>query len=350
MLEVATLSDGGQSAEAVAASVAAWLRPVRRKLDLALYSVRVPGPPGSEMASALRDAAARGIAVRAVVHHPDIQPHVLHGAPAPLTRLELLQRLGVQVRTVAPVRDLMHHKFAVRDGEAVWTGSTNWTTDDFTREENAIVRVHSEDVAAAFSRVFDELWESGELTDSGARDAEAVRVGAATVRPWFCPGRGQQLSERIAERIAGARRRVRVASPVITAGPVLEALHDVRRAGTLDAGGVVDRTQTQGVMRQWLALESGWKAPVLQDVLEGLAFSGKPSTPYDGRADSARDYMHAKIVVVDDAVFTGSFNLSRSGEDNAENTLEIEDARLADQLAGYIDGLRARYPVEGAWA
>ena len=85
-------------------------------------------------------------------------------------------------------------------------------------------------------------------------------------------------------------------------------------------------------------------------MLEGLAFAGKPSTPYDGRAESPRDYMHAKIVVVDDAVFTGSFNLSRSGEDNAENILEIEDPRLAEQLSGYIDGLRARYSAQGAWA
>ena len=54
--------------------------------------------------------------------------------------------------------------------------------------------------------------------------------------------------------------------------------------------------------------------------------------------------MHAKITVVDDVVFTGSFNLSRSGERNAENVLEVEDAALAESLAGYVDEVRARYP------
>jgi phosphatidylserine/phosphatidylglycerophosphate/cardiolipin synthase-like enzyme len=44
-------------------------------------------------------------------------------------------------------------------------------------------------------------------------------------------------------------------------------------------------------------------------------------------------------------VFLGSFNLSRSGESNAEDVLEIEDAALADRLAAYIDGLRSRYPA-----
>ena len=53
--------------------------------------------------------------------------------------------------------------------------------------------------------------------------------------------------------------------------------------------------------------------------------------------------MHAKVTVADDVVFLGSFNLSRSGEMNAENVLEIADPALAERLAAWIDGLRARY-------
>ena len=59
------------------------------------------------------------------------------------------------------------------------------------------------------------------------------------------------------------------------------------------------------------------------------------------------DFMHAKVTVCDDTLFVGSFNLSRSGEKNAENVLEIEDAGLADQCAAFIDAVRARYgPVK----
>jgi phosphatidylserine/phosphatidylglycerophosphate/cardiolipin synthase-like enzyme len=54
--------------------------------------------------------------------------------------------------------------------------------------------------------------------------------------------------------------------------------------------------------------------------------------------------MHAKVTVADDTIFLGSFNLSRSGERNAENVLEVTDAELAERLAGYIDGVRGRYP------
>ena len=50
--------------------------------------------------------------------------------------------------------------------------------------------------------------------------------------------------------------------------------------------------------------------------------------------------MHAKVVVTDDTAFVGSFNLSRSGERNAENVLEIHDATVADTLASYVDEIR----------
>jgi phosphatidylserine/phosphatidylglycerophosphate/cardiolipin synthase-like enzyme len=81
----------------------------------------------------------------------------------------------------------------------------------------------------------------------------------------------------------------------------------------------------------------------LRTVLTRAPFSGKRSTPYT--PDSVHDYMHAKVTVADDRLFVGSFNLSHSGELNAENVLELEDAQLADRLAGFVDEVRARYPA-----
>jgi phosphatidylserine/phosphatidylglycerophosphate/cardiolipin synthase-like enzyme len=54
--------------------------------------------------------------------------------------------------------------------------------------------------------------------------------------------------------------------------------------------------------------------------------------------------MHAKVTVADDTVFCGSFNLSRSGELNAEDVLEVRDPALAEEMAAFVDALRARYP------
>jgi phosphatidylserine/phosphatidylglycerophosphate/cardiolipin synthase-like enzyme len=75
------------------------------------------------------------------------------------------------------------------------------------------------------------------------------------------------------------------------------------------------------------------------------AFTGKRSTPY--APDALHDYMHAKVTVCDGTVFAGSFNLSRSGEENAEDVLEIQDPDLADRLSTFVDAIRARHtPVE----
>ena len=88
--------------------------------------------------------------------------------------------------------------------------------------------------------------------------------------------------------------------------------------------GVVDATQMKGVFHQWeLNGNSEWKMPAIRRIFANGRFTGKNSMPY-GQGD-VHDFMHAKVVVADDYLFTGSYNLSHSGEQNAENVLEVED-------------------------
>jgi phosphatidylserine/phosphatidylglycerophosphate/cardiolipin synthase-like enzyme len=252
-------------------------------------------------------------------------------------------RLPADTAAIPGVPDLMHHKYVVRDGASVWTGSTNWTNDSWTREENVIVTVDSAELAARYENDFDELWRTRDVSRTGRVDSSPLAVGAVTVRPWFCPGRGERLAHRIAKAIGTAIRRVRIASPVISSAPVLGTLAQAVSDGKVDVAGVVDRTQILEVLRQWR--ENGnaeWKEPLLRTALTRAPFSGKDSTPYG--PGSIHDYMHAKVTVADDVVFVGSFNLSHSGEVNAEDVLEIADAALADRLAAFVDAVRASYP------
>ena len=338
VLDVHTLKDGGQGPEATAERLVDWLGAASRSLDLALYDVRLPGPVGDAVADALRAAMRRGVRVRLAFNDdtpgPDPRPFE---PPPPSTERHILEELGAELKGIPGWRDLMHHKYVVRDGEAVWTGSMNWTLDSWTRQENVIATLAEPAVAAAYARDFGQLWESGSVGVSGNFDTPA----ANGVRPWFTPGRGRALSHRIAERISAARTRVRIATPLVTAGPILAALNETIAEERVDIAGVCDATQTRQVFRQWARNpRSKWKAPLLVGALE--AFSGKRSTPYE--RGSIHDFMHAKVTVADDVVFLGSFNLSRSGESNAENVLEIADPALAERLAGWIDELRARYP------
>jgi phosphatidylserine/phosphatidylglycerophosphate/cardiolipin synthase-like enzyme len=238
----------------------------------------------------------------------------------------------------------MHHKYAIRDGEAVWTGSANWTVDSWTRQENVIAIVSDPDLAARFQANFEELWARRDVGHSGRVEPEPVDVDGVRVTAWFTPGHGEDLSQRIAGAIGSARRRVRIASPVITSGPILGTLAELADKGGRDIAGVVDGPQTTTVFHQWA--ENGhtaWKIPLLSSILAKLPFSAKPSTPWTPELE-VHDFMHAKVAIADDVVFLGSFNLSRSGEQNAESVLEIRDTTLADRLAEFVDQVRGRYP------
>jgi phosphatidylserine/phosphatidylglycerophosphate/cardiolipin synthase-like enzyme len=339
-IELRTLTDGGQRAEDVAAWIVEFLVGAQRSLELALYDIRLPGPVGDAVGDALREAAARGVAVRLAYNTDRYKP--IPVPPPPNTRPELIEALPFPTRDVPGEPDLMHHKYVVRDREQVWTGSMNWTTDAWQRQENVVALVDSADVAAAYLENFEELWDRRKVEKSGHHDPRPAQVGAATVRAWFCPGRGRALAHRIADAIDGARR-VRIASPVITSGPILGTLAQVVSDGQTDVAGAVDATQSEQVLRQWDENgNSEWKYPLLARVIGDGRFTGKRSTPY--RPDALHDYMHAKLTVADDTVFVGSFNLSRSGEANAENVLEIEDAALAERMAAYVDEVRARFP------
>ncbi len=335
------LTDGGQRPDDVARKVAAFLSQARTSLDLALYDVRFETAAGALPLAALLAAVQRGVVVRLLynVAHPGPVPD----PPPPEATPDAIEALPIETRGIAGVPDLMHHKFVVRDGEAVWAGSTNWTDDSWSRQENVVVTVESREIAYAYTLAFDQLWERGTVAGSGRVDPRPEDVGGARVRTWFCPEHGDALSHRVAKHIGKARERVRIASPVLTAGPILGTLVEVVNERRCDVAGVIDDTQVDQVFGQWKTNGvSEWKIPLLRRILDGAAFSGKPSTRWT--PTSLHDFMHAKVVVADDAAFVGSFNFSRSGERNAEDVLEIRDASTADVLAAFVDDIRARYP------
>jgi phosphatidylserine/phosphatidylglycerophosphate/cardiolipin synthase-like enzyme len=340
-IKITTLTDGGQKPEAIAAELIAFIEAAKTTLDIALYDVRLPGEIGDRVAGSIKAAAARGVAVR-IMYNADGFYEIPVPAP-PSTRPELLAALGVPLKPIPGEPDLMHHKYMVRDGEATWSGSTNWTLDSWTREENLFLTTESPQLAANYAQNFEQLWSTERVEGSGNFDTMPITVGGSTVRAWFSPGRGEALAHRIAKSIGTAERRVRIASPVLTSGPILGTLAEVLAEKRVEVLGVCDWTQLHAVFGQWkMNPGSQWKMPLLADVLEGAEFTGKRSTPYaPGRV---HDYMHAKVTVADDTSFIGSFNLSRSGEMNAENVIEIHDAAIADRMAAFIDGIRTAYP------
>jgi phosphatidylserine/phosphatidylglycerophosphate/cardiolipin synthase-like enzyme len=333
-----TLTDGGQPAEETARALAEFVSAATQTLEIAVYDFHLPPELEAIVCGALAAAAERGVAVRLAYNldHGKAAPV----PPPPRTDPGTVEGLPFPTAAIPGVPDLMHHKYVVRDAASVWTGSTNWTADSWTREENVVLTVDSPGVAGRYRDDFEQLWTTRAVARTGYVETAPVEG----MRAWFCPGRGDKLAHRIAKAIGSARRRVRVASPVISSAPILATLAQAASDGRVDLAGVVDATQVDEVLAQWRRNRNAdWKEPLLRAALTRAPFSGKRSTPY--APGTVHDYMHAKVTVCDDRVFVGSFNLSHSGEANAENVLELADPELAERLATFVDRVRARYPA-----
>jgi phosphatidylserine/phosphatidylglycerophosphate/cardiolipin synthase-like enzyme len=355
-IDVTFLEQGKQKPEQIAALLADFIAAARSTLHIAIYDFRLGDAVADPVVRALRERAKAGVEVRIAYDagKPQANFPAAGTDPAPPGTGDFVKKLGfgIQSRPITggdpQMPKLMHHKYAVRDGQtpggAVWTGSVNWTDDSWTLQENNIVRLASPELCTYYETDFAELWQRGDIGTTGTNDTGTVRVGSTPVHVAFAPGEGRSIDHDVAHRISSCRRRLKVCSMLLTSGAILGALGDRLAKGQLaEYGGVYDRTQMEGVFEQWHGQSAAeWKIGVFEKVAAPLA--GKRSTPYT--PGSQHDFMHNKVLVCDDVVITGSYNLSHSAEDNAENMVILEDPALAERYNDYINGLIARYGGE----
>src|SRR3954465_14035515 len=147
-ISIRTLTDGGQQPAAIAGEVAEFVSAAERSLDFAQYDFHLGEETAAVVGGAIKDAQARGIEVRILYNVDHANP--IPVPPPPEPDVHLIAALGVPAKAVAGVPDLMHHKYVVRDGSALWTGSLNWTDDSWSVQENVVVTVASPELAHAF--------------------------------------------------------------------------------------------------------------------------------------------------------------------------------------------------------
>jgi len=324
-----------------------FIRAAKQSLEIAVYDMRFSEPLRAQFAAALRERANAGVEIRFCFDgDKPVEPNVAAGQdPAPAGTSAFVQSLGYPWRRIAGMK-LMHSKFIVRDRESVWTGSTNLTDDAFTLMENNVVLVDSAPLAAYYAQDLEQLWEKENFENTGKIQTEPVALTfgeePATARLMFSPGCGLEIDTEIARRIRAAQRRVRICSLLINSGTLIGELVNLLRAGRVQVDGIYDRTQMAEVYTQWQEVPSNhWKIPALQQIVAGAHLVGKNSTPYS--PTSRHDFMHNKVLLIDDTVITGSYNFSRSAQFNAENILFIESKALAEVYSQYIDHLKSKY-------
>jgi phosphatidylserine/phosphatidylglycerophosphate/cardiolipin synthase-like enzyme len=346
-LSVFFLAEGEQTAESVMARLTAFIRAANKSLDIAIYDMRFSDSLRAQFAAALRERAHAGVEIRFCFDgDKPLLPNVAAGQdPAPAGTSAFIQSLGYPWRRIAGMK-LMHSKFIVRDRQSIWTGSLNMTDDAFTLMENNIVTVDSPMIAESYETDFAELWEKENFEHTGNIRTEPVSLSFANqpvqARVMFSPGCGFEIDAEIARRVRSAQRRVRICSLLINSGTLIGELGNLLRAGKVKVDGIYDRTQMAEVYLQWQAVPSNrWKLGALHEIIDRAGLVGKDSTPYT--PTGRHDFMHNKVMVIDDTVITGSYNFSRSAQFNAENILFLDSLALAETYSAYIDHLKAKY-------
>jgi len=117
----------------------------------------------SELETALRRAAARGVAVRILVADWGKRRGIVEG----LQSLEPLENIEVRFVTIPehssghiPFGRVLHAKTLVADGARLWLGTSNWERDYFHESRNASVFIDGGALPARVAALHEELWTS----------------------------------------------------------------------------------------------------------------------------------------------------------------------------------------------
>jgi phosphatidylserine/phosphatidylglycerophosphate/cardiolipin synthase-like enzyme len=352
-IEVTFLCEGCQTDADIATKLANYLKQATRTIDIAIYSFSLCPEARSTVMGALTDRRQAGVAIRIAYDAGSQQESIaeanLYQDPCALDTRQFIQELGLPSKPIEGYRALMHHKYAIVDAGTpnaqVWTGSTNWTDDSWNLQENNILILRSPEVADYYTQDFNELWVDANIASSGVLDRGDVtlryggQLAESTIA--FSPLEGEWINDTLADIVRGAKQRLTMAAVVVTSSKIIDALQEIQGRG-VTIEGIYDRTQMEGVKYQWsLVPNNNWKIGVFEKLAAQAGLVGKVSTPYT--PESKHDFMHNKVLVVDDTVITGSYNFSRHAQQNAENVLIISSAPLAALYRDYIHGLMRRY-------
>jgi phosphatidylserine/phosphatidylglycerophosphate/cardiolipin synthase-like enzyme len=342
----------------VASRIARFISEARSTLDIAIYDFRLRDEAAAIISDSLRERAKNKVVIRIIYDattEPDgdlvpatLSAHLEADKKAPGTETFVRSFADIaQIKGVTGYRVLMHSKYLIRDGNtddvSVFLGSANYTNDSWGLQENNLLQLRSRPLASYFSKNFTGLFTTGRIAEKPAvRDVDVVRVAAVPVTVAFAPEQSPAIIKEIVGAITAARQRLLVASVVLSSGPILAALSEaVDRS--MSCAGIYDGPQMDQVRRQWQAAPVGADKINTWDKVAGHLVR-KNSLPYDrNKPHQPHNFMHNKLVIADDVVVTGSFNLSNHAMGNAENVLLIRDADIASKYESYVLSLRAKY-------
>lgn len=276
---------------------------VRHTLDIAALEMN-----SESIYQAVLDAHQRGVRVRIVTDDE-------HGLDD--ERDDVLRRLrDADIPIVADNRTaLMHNKFMIMDGAAVWTGSWNYTVNGAYRNNNNVLVMESAMAAAAYQAEFDEMFTRREFgprsTDDGIISFTENETEISII---FAPE---------ADEVPALAAEIQQAEHSIRFMVFTFSLDEL--AYTVLIAAANPDIRVRGIFEKRNSAASWSHLPTLH--CAGV------QVRQDG---NSRSTLHHKVFIIDDVtVITGSFNFSNSAaKSNDENIVIIRNPDIARQ---YID-------------
>jgi phosphatidylserine/phosphatidylglycerophosphate/cardiolipin synthase-like enzyme len=360
------LIDGAQPISTVANSLVEFVKSAKVSVHIAIYDFRLEDAKiAKQVVDALEHQGKAGVEVQIAYDHRNAPKFAIGSGddPAPHGTHEFLnskfsKQSAVQLQPIEWTdvasesiegSKLMHSKYVIVDGHtdagAVWMGSTNFTDDAWTHQDNNVLVLDSPALSAYYETDFNELWATGKIGGTGVNDFGTISSDRLNADVAFSPGEGRRIDAEIAKLISDAQDSVHIASMVITSDTILRAISQVIETGRVKVTGVFDGPEmasSEHQMQKSSGAASATKVAQIEQLRKVLV--AKKSKPFDPKNPTGlHNFMHDKVVAVDDAVITGSHNFSLSAEHNAENAILLRDPNLAEQYRAYVEKLVKKY-------
>ncbi len=300
----ATYSDGSApiatGSSAIEVDLISRIDQVQHTLDIAMYNTG-----RATFVQAVKRAKQRGVQIRYIADD-ETSNTALSGE----TSFPILYRTD---------DGIMHNKFVIADADDaalawLWTGSTNWTSNQLSSDPNHGYVIHDQALAKNYRLEFDEMWgvnpahnqsRTGEVKTDNT--CHLFSNNGITIESYFSPS--DEPDCHILEAVSSANVHVEIGLLLLTSGTLIDKIIELHHQGVQ--------------VRMILEDESSSTYAVARLHEEGVPLAIHTPSPI----------FHHKYAIVDEGVLdsdplvvTGSHNWTFSADHiNDENTLIVHD-------------------------
>jgi phosphatidylserine/phosphatidylglycerophosphate/cardiolipin synthase-like enzyme len=285
--------------------VVAVINQAAQTIDVTSFDLNLPS-----VVDALVAASQRGIRVRVVVDQENGE-QTLAASKSPTgaeyDAVQVLKNAGIPVVNGGRTSGLMHDKMVIVDSRIVLTGSLNLSYNDIFRNNNNLLVIANPTLIANYQAKFNELFVDQRFGTHAVVGAltQQMAIGGVQVENYFSPV--DHVMDKLIAYVQGAQKSIRFMAFTYTDTNLAAAMIERYQSGVAVKGVIENRNASNGALIPLFCAN----VPV--------------------QVDGNKYTMHHKVIIIDESiVITGSFNFTKSADDeNDDNVIVIHSPALA---------------------